>query len=435
IKTHYAILAAIKKPRSSPREIKLEDFVTDIPAIPIQYHNIRCCKMISSNVQDGLAHVCLITPSMTLIRSKIEVNIPRKRKGNIQQHEKGLAKFYENVMQSILGKDTAEARQLQHTYGGLINSAKAIRAYELFAAMTNFASIFHSGKINTDNWQAHQAVLEEIAEFLNSADLQTDSLSTETLRTIDAFKKLMGELLEAFPGITIQGYRLSTDVLERFFCRIAPSSRKRTRSSWHILKLIRRLVAAQTDLWDNGGHIDDYHVINNVDPSLEDPVEEFLPYSLDGKAFDNVARGTISNDEEEYVALLTAYCIEQYIRDQLHCDACLADLTKPAVDKNDFRDCVIEVWYLVHVFAKPEAYQAFYNACDTYKAVLMDRMTTKQIGERLQATMLKRVAFFSEAGSCKNGRSHRTNLLGFTIHLMLFGRNWVQEPVANVAAF
>ncbi|KAI9584004.1 protein pelota [Glossina fuscipes] len=53
-------------------------------------------------MQEGLAHVCLITPSMTLVRSKIEVNIPRKRKGNIQQHEKGLAKFYENVMQSIL---------------------------------------------------------------------------------------------------------------------------------------------------------------------------------------------------------------------------------------------------------------------------------------------------------------------------------------------
>ncbi|XP_075152876.1 pelota mRNA surveillance and ribosome rescue factor [Haematobia irritans] len=53
-------------------------------------------------MQEGLAHVCLITPSMTLVRSKIEISIPRKRKGNIQQHEKGLAKFYESVMQGIL---------------------------------------------------------------------------------------------------------------------------------------------------------------------------------------------------------------------------------------------------------------------------------------------------------------------------------------------
>ncbi|XP_049531755.1 protein pelota isoform X3 [Anopheles darlingi] len=53
-------------------------------------------------MQDGLAHVCLITASMTLVRSKIDMTIPRKRKGFVQQHEKGLTKFYEAVMQGIL---------------------------------------------------------------------------------------------------------------------------------------------------------------------------------------------------------------------------------------------------------------------------------------------------------------------------------------------
>ncbi|XP_028140905.1 protein pelota [Diabrotica virgifera virgifera] len=53
-------------------------------------------------MQEGLAHVCLITSSMTLVRAKIDVNIPRKRKGFVQQHEKGLAKFYDTVMQAIL---------------------------------------------------------------------------------------------------------------------------------------------------------------------------------------------------------------------------------------------------------------------------------------------------------------------------------------------
>uniref|UniRef100_D3TRE2 Protein pelota homolog n=1 Tax=Glossina morsitans morsitans TaxID=37546 RepID=D3TRE2_GLOMM len=69
----------------------------DMSCDPTQSADVAAVVM-----QEGLAHVCLITPSMTLVRSKIEVNIPRKRKGNIQQHEKGLAKFYENVMQSIL---------------------------------------------------------------------------------------------------------------------------------------------------------------------------------------------------------------------------------------------------------------------------------------------------------------------------------------------
>jgi len=53
-------------------------------------------------MQEGIAHVCLVTPSMTLVRAKIEVNIPRKRRGNCTQHDKGLLKFYDQIIQAVL---------------------------------------------------------------------------------------------------------------------------------------------------------------------------------------------------------------------------------------------------------------------------------------------------------------------------------------------
>lgn len=53
-------------------------------------------------MQEGLAHLCLITSNMTLVRAKIETNIPRKRKGMCQQHDKGLTKFYDQIIQAIL---------------------------------------------------------------------------------------------------------------------------------------------------------------------------------------------------------------------------------------------------------------------------------------------------------------------------------------------
>ncbi|XP_071988338.1 protein pelota homolog isoform X2 [Engystomops pustulosus] len=53
-------------------------------------------------MQEGLAHICLVTPSMTLLRAKIETSIPRKRRGNCSQHEKAVEKFYEQVMQGII---------------------------------------------------------------------------------------------------------------------------------------------------------------------------------------------------------------------------------------------------------------------------------------------------------------------------------------------
>lgn len=62
----------------------------------------RLADVAAVVMQEGLAHICLITPSMTLVRSKIEVSIPRKRKGFVQQHEKGLVRFYDSVMQGIL---------------------------------------------------------------------------------------------------------------------------------------------------------------------------------------------------------------------------------------------------------------------------------------------------------------------------------------------
>lgn len=48
-------------------------------------------------LHEGLAHVCLITPAMTLTRAKIDMQIPRKRKGFTSQHEKGVQRFLDAV--------------------------------------------------------------------------------------------------------------------------------------------------------------------------------------------------------------------------------------------------------------------------------------------------------------------------------------------------
>ncbi|XP_016118208.1 protein pelota homolog [Sinocyclocheilus grahami] len=41
-------------------------------------------------MQEGLANLVLVTPAMTLLRAKVEVTIPRKRKGSCTQHDKFL---------------------------------------------------------------------------------------------------------------------------------------------------------------------------------------------------------------------------------------------------------------------------------------------------------------------------------------------------------
>lgn len=69
----------------------------DLACDPTQHADLGAVVM-----QEGIAHVCLVTASMTLVRAKIDVNIPRKRKGMCTQHTKGMEKFFETVYQAIV---------------------------------------------------------------------------------------------------------------------------------------------------------------------------------------------------------------------------------------------------------------------------------------------------------------------------------------------
>ncbi|KAJ1372890.1 Protein pelota [Parelaphostrongylus tenuis] len=53
-------------------------------------------------LHEGLAHVCLLTPAMTLVRAKIDMQIPRKRKGLTSHHEKGIQRFLDAVSAAFL---------------------------------------------------------------------------------------------------------------------------------------------------------------------------------------------------------------------------------------------------------------------------------------------------------------------------------------------
>ncbi|XP_076045285.1 pelota mRNA surveillance and ribosome rescue factor [Oratosquilla oratoria] len=53
-------------------------------------------------MQEGLAFVCLITSAMTIDRAKIDVNIPKKGKGDGTQRNKAVNKFFDQVMAAIV---------------------------------------------------------------------------------------------------------------------------------------------------------------------------------------------------------------------------------------------------------------------------------------------------------------------------------------------
>ncbi|KAF2090083.1 hypothetical protein K490DRAFT_35954 [Saccharata proteae CBS 121410] len=51
---------------------------------------------------DGLANICLITEHQTILRQRVEVPIPRKRRGGASDHDKAYNKFFDTVLSTLL---------------------------------------------------------------------------------------------------------------------------------------------------------------------------------------------------------------------------------------------------------------------------------------------------------------------------------------------
>ncbi|EFA86854.1 putative translation factor [Heterostelium album PN500] len=53
-------------------------------------------------MNEGLANLCLITSSMTVVKGRIDVPVPRKGRSSSDNHQKGLENFFNLILQSIM---------------------------------------------------------------------------------------------------------------------------------------------------------------------------------------------------------------------------------------------------------------------------------------------------------------------------------------------
>ena len=51
---------------------------------------------------EGTANICIITEHQTILRQHIEVSVPRKRRGGVDGHAKGMDKFFATVLATLL---------------------------------------------------------------------------------------------------------------------------------------------------------------------------------------------------------------------------------------------------------------------------------------------------------------------------------------------
>ncbi|XP_037897807.1 uncharacterized protein LOC119642654 [Glossina fuscipes] len=239
----------------------------------------------------------------------------------------------------------------------------------------------------------------------------------------------MEELLEAYPDETIAPYRVSQDLLERFFSNMAiRNSNRKCRSSTNIMALIARLRNVQEECWAEAVEKkDDYLLI------------EKLLYELEAPAiFENLIVQPLNRNLEESLRLLTGCGIARYIREQLHCEECLQEFTLNEdafcylkqgrkVARNKLNSLTWVLKYLKPDLPTEEVNEAFQRAYEIFYATMKQYMTAKKIGMRLQATIIERIPFFRRPGLCSRSELHRRNVLGFLLITLLSGVNFREK--------
>lgn len=143
-------------------------------------------------MQEGLANICLITDHQTILRQRVEVNLPKKRAGSTD-HEKQLQKFFQTVFDSLLRQiDLSDPKPLLLASPGF--SASSFQQYikTQAASAANKQLLQLLPKITVAH--AASAHLHSLSEVLSSPAVTSKLSDTKFAREtqlMDRFFELM----------------------------------------------------------------------------------------------------------------------------------------------------------------------------------------------------------------------------------------------------
>jgi len=163
----------------------------------------RSAEVAAVVMQEGLAHVCLVTSAMTITRAKVDTNIPRKRRGDTAQHEKGLHKFYDQIIAAVL----------RHVNFDVV---KAVLVASPGFVRQQFFDYMYQQAVKTDNKllfenkskfilvHASSGFKHSLKEVLSDPAVQarlSDTKAGDEVRSLEAFYKMLkNEPSRAFYG-------------------------------------------------------------------------------------------------------------------------------------------------------------------------------------------------------------------------------------------
>ncbi|XP_075240387.1 protein pelota-like [Convolutriloba macropyga] len=182
-------------------DLRLNDFFTlgkdEWDSISVERIEEACnpdntAELAAVTMQDGLAYVCLITPSMTLTKQKVEVNIPRKTPGMTSAKEKAIIRFHEQVLQAMMTHfNFAVLKCVIIASPGFVKD-DFMKYVQAQIAADKCPLNEHKGKfvlVHSDSGYKHS--LNELLNDESLANRLSDVKALKEVRALDNFKKQM----------------------------------------------------------------------------------------------------------------------------------------------------------------------------------------------------------------------------------------------------
>lgn len=146
-------------------------------------------------LQEGVAHICLITQNMTILKTKIEKPIPKKKRGDSKDHDKSLDKFLTLTAETLirdLNLDNLKAVILASP--GFLSRNLYDRVFQIATANNDKALQLNKSKFVITH--SSTGYLQGLEEVLKSPDVQkklSDTKFAKDVLVLDEFFKRLND--------------------------------------------------------------------------------------------------------------------------------------------------------------------------------------------------------------------------------------------------
>lgn len=163
----------------------------------------RSAEVAAVVMQPGLAHLCLVTGSLTITKARIDTTIPKKRTGSTN-HAKAINKFYEAIYQAVLRHiDFTKIKCVLCASPGFVKDEFFKYAMEQAVRRDDRSLIENKKKFFLcKSSSGHKHALEEV---FSDASIMEQMNDTKIAKEVDTLNQFM-RMIDSHPDKAYYGY-------------------------------------------------------------------------------------------------------------------------------------------------------------------------------------------------------------------------------------